>query len=250
MPFVMVRYGKIKLDKGDKTVNEQKTELVPAREGPAGYSALPEQSIEKLAEYLAEIRSLLENNGVSLRAGDRRRLNGVGVATEGFITRAFGYAVKNPQLLPYFVPFAKFREDYKNFVSFYSLLKTCNSVRDMLWNNALYAADTAYGDALELYAGARRSAFSKLKAFESVYRDLFPFFKKTRKAKTGPTQDEVLSDVKALLRGKRDGRVVIENVRPKVTGGEHKVIDKKYEDGGRYEEEFTTNHTNGHEQKL
>jgi hypothetical protein len=227
MLIIMVYWVKLKPEKGDKTVNEQKTELVPANEGPAGYQALPEQSIEKLAEYLAEIKSLLENNGVSLRAGDRRRLNGVGVATQGFIDRAFGYAVKNPQLLPHFVPFAKFRADYKNFVSFYSLLKTCDQVRDMLWNNALYTADAAYGDALELYAGARRSAFSKLKAFESVYRDLFPFFKKTRKTGAPPTQEEVLSDVKGLLRGKQDGEVVVRNVRPKVTGGVHEVIDVK-----------------------
>jgi hypothetical protein len=33
--------------------------------------------------------------------------------------------------------------------------------------------------------------------------------------------------VKGLLRGKSDGKIVIENVRPKVSGGKHEVIDVK-----------------------
>jgi hypothetical protein len=96
----------------------------------------------------------------------------------------------------------------------------------MLWINALYSADAAYGDALELYAGSRRSAFSRLKAFESVYRDLFPFFKKTRRAGASPTQEEVMRDAKAMLRGKRDGKVAIENTSPKVTAGRREVVDE------------------------
>ena len=40
----------------------------------------------------------------------------------------------------------------------------------------------------------------------------------------------------ALLHGKKDGKIVIENIKPKISGGKHKVIDEKFTDSAQYKE--------------
>ncbi|GHT76881.1 hypothetical protein FACS189463_2790 [Bacteroidia bacterium] len=44
--------------------------------------------------------------------------------------------------------------------------------------------------------------------------------------------------VRALLHGTKDGKVVIENERPAVSGGEHKVVDKVYSGHVAIKEDF------------
>jgi hypothetical protein len=235
----MAYCGKLTPVQGDKIMKARKTELVPAPKRPAANPPMPEPSIEKLAEYFAGIKGILENYAVHLRPLDRRRLNGVGIPTRGFITQAYQFAEENPELLPYYIPLEKFSEDYENFINFHNVLDQCKQAQKMLWNITLQAADTAYADALKLYASAREAADSGMEASINVYKDLFPFFKKSGKTGGAPARKEVLSDVNALLSGKRSGEVTVRNVKPKVIKGGREVID----------EEFTTNHTNGHELK-
>jgi hypothetical protein len=45
-----------------------------------------------------------------------------------------------------------------------------------------------------------------------------------------PTQKKTKRDINALLKGTKDGEVIIKNIRPKTTGGAHEVIDKTFRD--------------------
>jgi hypothetical protein len=54
-----------------------------------------------------------------------------------------------------------------------------------------------------------------------------------RKGRVSLPQKQTLRDANALLHGKRDGKIVIENVNPKLTGGKHKVIDEKFDNSDR-----------------
>jgi hypothetical protein len=51
------------------------------------------------------------------------------------------------------------------------------------------------------------------------------YFKKSKPSSSEPTNKEILRDVKALEHGKKNGRIVIENISPHMTGGVHKVVD-------------------------
>jgi hypothetical protein len=42
---------------------------------------------------------------------------------------------------------------------------------------------------------------------------------------TEPTEKELERDVHALLHGKKDGKIVVENISPKTTAGVRKVVD-------------------------
>jgi hypothetical protein len=236
-------------DRGVKTVKAKKNEKADEPEIRAVNPPLPEDLIARLAEYYAGIENILEEHAARLSPQDRRRLNGVGDATLGFIGEAFKLAITNRPILPHNIPFDKFDEDLERFSKLQSVLNKAKQSQVLLWNITLQAADAAYNDALSFYGSARMTARKKDALSVPVYKALFPFFKKTRRAGAPPTQKEVLSDANALLRGKKDGEVVIRNVKPKVIKGAHEVIDVKYEGGGKFKEEFTTNHTNQHEQR-
>ena len=51
-----------------------------------------------------------------------------------------------------------------------------------------------------------------------------------------PTQKKVKRDVDALLHGRKDGKVVIKNVKPKVSGGKREVIDETFNDRASFKE--------------
>jgi hypothetical protein len=59
-------------------------------------------------------------------------------------------------------------------------------------------------------------------ASETLYHELSPFFKHHRgemeNGEAAPTKKQVLRDFKALESGKHDGKLIIENIRPQLTG--------------------------------
>jgi hypothetical protein len=65
---------------------------------------------------------------------------------------------------------------------------------------------------------------------------LAAFFVRTRTNKDEPTEKEVLRDMKAFMHGKKDGKIVVENVKPKLTGGKHKVIDEHFTNTAQFKE--------------
>jgi len=73
------------------------------------------------------------------------------------------------------------------------------------------------------------------KAME-LFQMLEPFFKRPRRASAQPTEKQVERDMHAFIHGKRDGKIVIENITPKLTGGVHKIIDEKFTDSAAFRE--------------
>jgi hypothetical protein len=218
-----------------------KIEIAPEPEIRDVNPPMPEDLINKLFECFHSMRSIVENHAARLNALDRRRLNGVRKPTLGFVVDAYKYAEEYQELLPYYCPIEKFREDFKYFENFQSLFILGKQLQDMLWNISLKAADTVYEDALIFYAQVREANLKGIGAHEDMYNKLFQFFKKNKRAGAGPTQKEVRSDMNALLSGKREGEVIVRNVKPKVIRGSREVVDKKYEGGERLKEEITTN---------
>jgi len=54
------------------------------------------------------------------------------------------------------------------------------------------------------------------------------FFHRRRQQGDEPTEHEVERDVRALLHGHKDGKVLIENEHPHMEGGKHTVIDETH----------------------
>jgi hypothetical protein len=45
-----------------------------------------------------------------------------------------------------------------------------------------------------------------------------------------PTEKELKRDMNALLRNRKDGKIVVENIKPKTTSGSRTVIDETFKD--------------------
>ena len=91
-------------------------------------------------------------------------------------------------------------------------------IREQLWNITIQSADIAYTDALEFYSSVREASKRRVDAAETLFAALSPFFKRHRGETEEPTEKQALRDFKALEHGKHDGKLIIENIRPKMTG--------------------------------
>jgi hypothetical protein len=195
-----------------------------------------------MTERFNIIKQEIEEYAAHMRALDRRRLNGVGIKKQGFIERALMLAVDNPEFLPHFLPLEKFQEDNAHFIGLRQLFDINRQIQELLWNLIMQAADMVYTDALEFYAMVREASSRRIDAAESIHSELAAFFEsRGRRGESGePTDEEVEQDMKALLRGKKDGKIVIENIKPKISGGKHKVIDEKFDDAIQFKETSET----------
>jgi hypothetical protein len=113
------------------------------------------------------------------------------------------------------------------------------SLEEKAWNINVESSDMIYTDGLEYYSQVQDAAHRRVDSAESLYSELAAFFKSrgTRTEDgTEPTKKELKRDMNALLRGKRDGKLVIENIKPKVTGGVHKVLDDKFTNSEQFKE--------------
>ena len=45
-----------------------------------------------------------------------------------------------------------------------------------------------------------------------------------------PTQKKAKKDFNAVLKGKKDGEVIVKNIKPKTSGGKREIIDKTFKD--------------------
>ena len=204
---------------------------------PPNNPEMPQNIIDMLNHDLNAIKELLDNFSQHLRALDRRRLNGVGIKKMGFIERAYELALENGEFLPHYLTLDRFGADIQYFMDFRSLTDVVTQLREQLWNITIQSADIAYTDALEFYASVREAAKRRVDAAETLFAALSPFFKSHgKKTEEEPTEKQALRDFKALQRGKHDGILVIENRKPKMTGGKHKVIDETFKDTAEFKE--------------
>jgi hypothetical protein len=100
----------------------------------------------------------------------------------------------------------------------------------------MQAADMDYTNNLEFYAYVHEAYKRRIDGAETLYKELVQFFKKTKAEREVPTEKKLLSDAKAIIQGKKDGKIMIENVRPKLTKGKHIVIDEEFKDSAAYKE--------------
>jgi len=196
---------------------------------PSANPAMPDEMINEMERSLMGMISELENYAAHLRALDRKRLNRVGIKREGFIQSAFQFAEVSPLFLPNYLTLAQFGENARRLQRFRSLCECCDQAKEILWNITVRTADAAHTNALGFYSSVCEAAKRRVDTAETIHKDLETFFRKNKTAKGEPTEKEIKRHENALLHGKRSGKIVVENVKPKVSGGKHIVIDEQYD---------------------
>ena len=203
----------------------------------------PDQNLPPTVERLDNITNdilffidNLDNYAAHLRALDRQRHNGVGLKRLGFIEAAFRISSKFPQYFPHWLNTPKFKADIELFNAVRSLVEACRSLEEKAWNVNVEAADMVYTNALEYYAQVQDASDRRIDSAETLYRELKTFFERGGYKGDEPTQEEEVRDAKAYIKGKKDGKMILENRKPKLTGGKHEVIDEKFNDKAQFKE--------------
>jgi hypothetical protein len=204
---------------------------------PPNNPDMPQNIIKMLNEDFNSIKELLDNFSQHLRALDRMRLNGVGIKKLGFIERAYELALENGEFLPHYLTLERFGTDIQYYMDFRSLTDLVTQIREKLWNITIQSADVAYTDALEFYSSVREAAKRRVDAAETLHNALSIFFKHHKGETEQPTEKQELRDAKSLIHGKHDGKIVIENIRPKLTGGKRKIVDETFRDTAKFRDD-------------
>ena len=207
---------------------------------PPNNPNVPKNLITMLSHDMGAIKEVLESFAAHLRSLDRKRLNGVGIKKQGFIERAFEFTVENPEFLPHYLTLEKFEEDGEYFLSFRTLVDLTDQIRELLWNITIISADIWYTDALEFYSSVKEAAKRRVDPAETIYKALEPFFKHSKPlgddGRPILTKKQQQRDERAIASGRKQGVFKEVNIKPKMTGGVHKVIDETFNDREQYSE--------------
>ncbi|MDR0543023.1 MAG: hypothetical protein LBH19_12550 [Dysgonamonadaceae bacterium] len=200
-----------------------------ASDGQAtGRAAFPDSTMRAIINFISQAKNYFAQYGTPLTPTDRKRLIGMGFKNQGFIERAYTSAAANPSLVPGYLNITTFKDDVDDYLRKLNLDMILVQFEREVSDAALSAGDVAYRDALEYYNAVKEAARQRVTGAEGAYNELKPYFKKSKPVSTEPTEKQLERDIHALLHGTKDGKVVIENERPSVAEGKHKVLDEVF----------------------
>jgi len=188
-------------------------------------------SADNLEQLLSDVETVLtgmkaDMQQEALTPSERRRLLGSGVRRYGFIDKTSDVAAANPEFAPVFFN----NEDLKDKLRQIEILRNISAaIQQMLRINddvMLQVSDQAFQMALGYYNTVREASRRRQPGALAIFRLLQTFFRRGRRPDEEPTEPEVERDARALLHGRKDGKIVIENERPHLAGGKHTVVDE------------------------
>jgi hypothetical protein len=197
---------------------------------------IPENEVGSIRVLLFNILIIIQYYAANLRPLDRKRLNGIGPKTMGFLENSYDLAMENTEFLPKFLTEERFTRDYDYFKEIRELLDQTDQIREMLWSCTIQAADVAFTDGLDFYNSVKEAGRRRVDGAESVYRKLEPFFHRPRRVSGVLTKRQEKRDAIAIIDGKKDGEMILKNIKPKISGGTHEVIERKLSDSASIHE--------------
>jgi len=199
---------------------------------------IPNQELEDLNERL---QSVLEDYMTfapesALSDSERRRMLGSGVRRYGFIDKTSDIAEDNPDFVPPFLDVEQLKKYIRDIENLRNLSVTLRQLSRLNSDLFLIISDEAFRLALMYYNSVRDASRRRVQGADAIFQTLQLFFRRSRRTTEEPTEMEVKHDVNALLHGKKDGKIVIENETPHTTGGKHVVIDETHKDKVNFRE--------------
>ena len=190
-------------------------------------------SPDNLEQLFSDIESVLgtmklDMQDEALTQAERRRLLGSGVRRYGFIDKVSDVAADNLEFAPPFFVSADLKRKLREIEILRNISVAIQQMQRINDDVLLQVSDDAFQMALAYYNTVREASRRRQPGAQAIFRLLQTFFRRPRHSSEEPTEHEVERDVKALLRGKKDGKIVIENESPTVTSGKHVVLDETH----------------------
>jgi len=206
------------------TVDEYKVNLLPLGD--------MDKVMENIQTAMETFLDIAENN---LTDAQRRRKIGAGVRNYGFIEKVADLAEANPQYAQFF-DLNSLRNAIMNFDLCRNQLVQLQSFIRSTSNTMLIFSNDGYGMSLIFYNIVKDMGRRGDPTAAALYRILQPFFKRPKRSAGPLTEKETERELHALLHSKKDGKLIVENIKPKLTGGVHKVIEEKFTDTEQFKE--------------
>jgi len=175
-------------------------------------------------------QEISEHNLTSLQ---RKRKRGAGIRNYGFIEKVADLTEANPQYAQFFNP-NDLRTAIMNFDLCRNILLLLQGFVKMITNTMLIYSDDGLSMSLIFYNMVRDMGRRGDPIAGPLFTTLQPFFKKRKPAANNLTEKEIGHETQALIKNKKDGKLIIENIKPKLSGGVHKVIEEKFNDTEKF----------------
>jgi hypothetical protein len=193
-------------------------------------NAIDPMSLEIIMNLTRESEMIFTPFANTFTSKDRTRLIGGGIKNLGFIETANESARNNPQYVPPYLKMPEFNESLLDFTRKRMLLTLIQQFAQQVSDSSLLASDAAYHYALEYYASVKEAARQRIPGAEAEYNLLSKYFKKSKSSKddNAPTEAQIERDVRSLLRGSKEGRIIVENENPDLSGGKRRLVDETH----------------------
>ena len=183
-----------------------------------------QQTLNAVKEMQTTMKLFTQSRGLSV--ADRRSLRGAGVSRYGFIDKVSDIAEVNTMFTPPFYNSAVMKDRLRKIELLRNISVAFQQMQRLTDDQLLIESDAAYQLALGFYNTVREASHRRQAGAQTVFKMLRPFFRRKPRHNAEPTQAEVERDVRALLHGRKDGKVIVENERPHLVKGKHVVIDE------------------------
>jgi len=196
---------------------------------------IPENDVsEAIDKVNAIIADLSEYIGDALSLRERRGKRSPGVRNYGFMDKVSDIAMANQEFAPTVFNVVEMKELIRQIELLRDLSVALSKFQRIVSDELMMVSDEAFNMALMYYNSVRDLARRRVPGAEAVFRELQLFFRRRRPATDEPTEAEILRDVKATLHGRKDGKIVIENEKPRMVGGKHVVVDETQKPKGAW----------------
>jgi len=187
---------------------------------------------------LDEIREIVRSwlGSINLSDVDRRRLLGSGVRRYGFIDKTSDLMTVNQEFVPSFLN----TEAHKELIRMLEVSRNINVVLQQIMraNNdvLLILGDEAFRESMMFYGAVRDASLRRVQGAKELFNIMRQFFNRPRRTTDEPTEKVLLHDAKTLLQDPQEGKSIIKNEKPHLTGGMHEVTDESLKPKGAFKE--------------
>jgi hypothetical protein len=203
----------------------------------AHIALLPQHFMTEILEVvntlMDDFQTISDNN---LTLEQRRRKIGAGIRNYGFMEKVADIAAANPQFAQFF-DVASLRNSITNIDMCRDLVLALQSFQRAVSNTMFVYSTDAFSMSRIFYRMVQTMARQGDPTAIQLFRTLSPFFTRPKRANAEPTEKELEQHLHAMLQGKRDGKIVVENVSPVVSKGVRKVVDETSKDRAAFKEQ-------------
>jgi hypothetical protein len=215
--------------KAKKTASNGKKSSAPATKATTkanGISLLDPPELKEIKDVVQDcvgrFKELADNN---LNALQRRRKIGAGIRNYGFIDKVSDLAAANPEYAKFF-DIQDLKNSIRNIEECRDLLILLQTFARMVSNTMMIYSDDAYNMSLLFYNMVKELSKRGDPGAMEIFKALQSFFKRPKRISAEPTAKEIERDLHSLIKGTKDGKIVVESEKPRIVGGKRLLVDR------------------------